>query len=122
MRYMDALIPFLVECIESHSDPSLVIVAVGAMGDITRALGKTVLPYHERFMQILFASLTSGNSPREAQTAILSTISDIALAVGAPFAQYLPQVLEVLGQAALVQAEDVISILLFNNFSSWIMN
>ncbi|KAL0952370.1 hypothetical protein HGRIS_006648 [Hohenbuehelia grisea] len=101
--YIQAFLPFLYPALKSHEDTQLCTVAVGIIGDISRALGEGSAPYADPFMTVLLENLQSDVLNRNVKISILSCFGDIALAVGPAFEPYLQTTMTVLQQAGAVQ-------------------
>ncbi|ORY86291.1 karyopherin Kap95 [Protomyces lactucae-debilis] len=100
--YLDAFAPFLYAALANHEEYALCGIAIGLIGDIARSLGEQVLPYGDNFMTHLLQNLQSPLLNRAAKPAILSAISDIALAINQEFSKYLDVVMQLLQQASSV--------------------
>ena len=87
------------------------MVAVGIIGDISRALGDQSAQYSSAFMNVLLENLQSEVLNRNVKIAILSCFGDIALAIGPAFEPYLDTTMGVLRQAGAVQPNPVCTIL-----------
>ncbi|KAG6888559.1 hypothetical protein C0992_008188 [Termitomyces sp. T32_za158] len=101
--YIQAFLPFLHPALKAHEDTQLCTVAVGTIGDISRALGEASAPYAEPFMTVLLENLQSEVLNRNVKICVLSCFGDIALAVGAMFAPFLETAMVVLKQAGAVE-------------------
>ncbi|KAH7907378.1 armadillo-type protein [Hygrophoropsis aurantiaca] len=101
--YMQAFLPFLYPALKAHEDTQLCMVAVGIIGDISRALGDQSAQYASAFMSVLFENLQSDVLNRNVKISILSCFGDIALAIGVAFEPYLDTTMGVLRQAGAVQ-------------------
>ncbi|THH30317.1 hypothetical protein EUX98_g3876 [Antrodiella citrinella] len=101
--YMQAFLPFLAPALKAHEDTQLCTVAVGVIGDLSRALGEESTQYAEPFMTVLLENLQSEVLNRNVKIPILSCFGDIALAIGAAFEPYLQTTMGVLRQAGAVQ-------------------
>ncbi|KAA1475779.1 karyopherin Kap95 [Dentipellis sp. KUC8613] len=101
--YINAFLPFLHPALKAYEDTQLCTVAVGIIGDITRALGDQSAPYAEAFVGVLLENLSSDVLNRNVKISILSCFGDIALAVGPAFEPYLETSMTVLRQAAALQ-------------------
>lgn len=107
-NYLGAFLPFLVNALQAHQEYQLCSIAVGLIGDISRALGEQTQPYAQGFMEVLLADLQSSVLHRSAKPPILSTFGDVALAVGGDnFSQYLETTMQVLLQAGSMKADSV---------------
>jgi importin subunit beta-1 len=104
---MQAFLPYLYPALKTHEDTQLCMVAVGIIGDISRALGEQSAQYSSAFMNVLLENLQSEVLNRNVKIAILSCFGDIALAIGPAFEPYLDTTMGVLRQAGAVQASPV---------------
>jgi importin subunit beta-1 len=101
--YIRAFLPYLYPALKTHEDTQLCMVAVGIIGDISRALGEQSAQYAGAFMNVLLENLQSEVLNRNVKISILSCFGDIALAIGADFQPYLDTTMNVLRQAGAVQ-------------------
>jgi importin subunit beta-1 len=81
----------------------LCTVAVGIIGDISRALGEQSAQYAGPFMTVLLENLQSDVLNRNVKISILSCFGDIALAIGPAFEPYFETTMGVLRQAGAVE-------------------
>jgi len=79
------------------------MIAVGIIGDISRALGDQSAQYAGAFMNVLLENLQSEVLNRNVKISILSCFGDIALAIGVAFELYLDTTMGVLRQAGALQ-------------------
>lgn len=100
--YIQAFLPLLYPALKAHEDTQLCTVAIGVIGDISRALGEQSTQYAGPFMQVLLESLQSETLNRNVKIPILSCFGDIALAIGPNFEPYLDTSMGVLRQAGMV--------------------
>lgn len=82
-------------------------MAVGIIGDISRALGEQSEQYASSFMTVLLENLQSEVLNRNVKITILSCFGDIALAIGGAFEPYLETTMTVLRQAGSVEPNPV---------------
>ncbi|KIM58066.1 hypothetical protein SCLCIDRAFT_1218905 [Scleroderma citrinum Foug A] len=101
--YIQAFLPFLYPALKAHEDTQLCMVAVGIIGDVSRALGSQSAQYAGAFMTVLLENLQSEVLNRNVKISILSCFGDIALAIGTAFEPYLEATMGVLRQAGAVQ-------------------
>lgn len=101
--YISAFLPFLYPALKAHEDTQLCTVAVGIIGDISRALGDQSAQYAGPFMTVLLENLQSEVLNRNVKISILSCFGDIALAIGPAFEPYLDTTMGVLRQAGGVE-------------------
>jgi importin subunit beta-1 len=105
--YIQAFLPFLYPALKSHEDTQLCTVAVGIIGDISRALGDQSAQYSHAFMSVLLENLQSEVLNRNVKISILSCFGDIALAIGVAFEPYVETTMGVLRQAGGVMPNPV---------------
>ncbi|KAF9025097.1 ARM repeat-containing protein [Hymenopellis radicata] len=97
--YISAFLQFLYPALKAHEDTQLCTVAVGIIGDISRALGEQSAQYAHSFMTVLLENLQSEVLNRNVKITILSCFGDIALAIGPNFEPFLDTTMSVLKQA-----------------------
>lgn len=100
--YIQAFLPLLYPALKNHEDVQLCTVAIGVIGDISRALGEQSTQYAGAFMQVLLENLQNENVNRNIKVPILSCFGDIALAIGPNFEPFLDTTMNVLRQAGMV--------------------
>jgi importin subunit beta-1 len=91
--------PFLLEALRKYEEYQVCAVAVGVVGDISRALTTKLTPYCDEIVAILLEDLQNSMLHRSVKPPILSCFGDIALAIGQEFIKYLGVVLHMLQQA-----------------------
>ncbi|EMR11011.1 hypothetical protein PNEG_00611 [Pneumocystis murina B123] len=100
--YLDSFVPFLYSALSNIEEYQLCSIAVGLIGDISRALGDKVIPYCDNFMTHLLQNLQSSVLHPNVKPVILSCFGDIALAIGSNFMKYLEVVMQLLQQASII--------------------
>jgi len=105
--YITAFLQFLFPALKAHEDSQLCTIAVGIIGDISRALGEKTKEYSAGFMQLLSENLQSNALNRDAKIPILECFGDIALAIGPAFEDYLDHAMNVLRQAGSITPNPV---------------
>jgi importin subunit beta-1 len=105
--YITAFLQFLFPALKAHEDSQLCTIAVGIIGDISRALGEKTKEYSAGFMQLLSENLQSNTLNRDAKVPILECFGDIALAIGPAFEGYLDHTMNVLRQAGSITPNPV---------------
>ncbi|TPX62496.1 hypothetical protein SpCBS45565_g07003 [Spizellomyces sp. 'palustris'] len=98
-RYMEAFTPFLYQCLQNHEEYQMCSIAVGLIGDISRALNERIQPFCDTLMNLMMANLQNPALNKAVKPSILSAFGDIALAIGGNFEMYLDIVMAVLQQA-----------------------
>jgi len=101
--YIQAFLHYLYPALKAHEDTQLCTVAVGIIGDISRALGEQSAPFAAPFMNVLFENLQSQVLNRNVKISILSCFGDIALAIGPAFEPYFEMTMNVLREAGAVE-------------------
>lgn len=105
-NYMNALKPFLINALRSFSNFRLCMVAVGAVGDICRAIEGRIQPFCDDIMSVLVDSLKDVTINRSVKPPVISCFGDIALAVGGAYEPYLQLSAMMLMQASNTQAPE----------------
>jgi importin subunit beta-1 len=105
--YISAFLQFLFPALKTHEDSQLCTIAVGIIGDISRALGEQTAEYSNAFMSMLLENLQSDILDRNVKIPILICFGDIALAIGPGFEPYLDTTMGVLRQAGAIQPNPV---------------
>jgi importin subunit beta-1 len=105
--YIPPFLPFLYTALKAHEDAQLCTVAVGLIGDISRALQEQSAQYANSFMTVLLEGLQSEVLNRNVKISILATFGDVALAIGPAFEPYLQTTMNVLHQAGSVEPNPV---------------
>lgn len=106
VKYMPALQPFLMIGLRNFEAYQVCIVAVGLVGDISRAIEGAMKPYCDEIMSALIEALQNSSLHRSVKPPVLSCFGDIALALGAQYESYLQVSLMMLLQAAQTRAPD----------------
>ena len=105
-KYMQALQPYLMNGLRNFEAYQVCTVAVGLVGDISRAIEGEMKPYCDEIMSALIEALQNSSLHRSVKPPVLSCFGDIALAIGAGFEPYLQVSLMMLLQAAQTRAPD----------------
>lgn len=99
-KYMPHFRPFLTLGLRNSEEHSVCAVAVGVVGDISRALVNKLTPYCDEIVTLLLQNLQNPQLNRNVKPPILSCFGDIALAIGGEFVKYLGAVMAMLQQAS----------------------
>ena len=110
VRYMDSFAPFLYTALQNHEEHQMCSIAIGLVGDISRALNEGVAPYCDNVMNCILQHLQNPAVHRSIKPPCLSCFGDIALAIGGRFEVYLPTVMATLIQvhAGIAHVQPVI--------------
>jgi len=99
-KYMPHFRPFLTLGLRNYEEHQVCAVAVGVVGDTSRALGPKLLPFCDEIVSLLLQDLQNPLLNRNVKPPILSCFGDIALAIGGEFVKYLGIVMNMLQQAS----------------------
>jgi len=99
-KYMPHFRAFLTLGLRNYEEHQVCAVAVGVVGDISRALGPKLLPYCDEIVSLLLQDLQNPVLNRNVKPPILSCFGDVALAIGGEFVKYLSIVMNMLQQAS----------------------
>jgi importin subunit beta-1 len=97
-RYVESFKPFLIAAIQNHEEHQMCSIAIGLVGDISRALNEGVAPYCDEIMTYLLQHLQNPSVHRTIKPAVLSCFGDIALAISGHFEAYLQATMTALFQ------------------------
>lgn len=98
-KYTEAFAPFLFTALSSHEDWQVAQAAVYVTSDIARAIGSYLAPVAEQLMVALVDLLRSPVIHRQVKPNAITTMGEIALAIGGSFRPYLDQTMQILSQA-----------------------
>lgn len=76
-------------------------VAVGVVGDLTRALERDLAPHCAPIVEIFLQNLRNNEVNRSIKPHILACFGDVAFQIGGEFERYLHHTMTILGQAAM---------------------
>lgn len=106
LKYMAALQPFLMAGLRNFEAYQVCTVAVGLVGDISRAIEDKMQPFCDEIMSALIEALQNASLHRSVKPPVLSCFGDVAMAIGAAYEPYLQLSLMMLLQAAQTRAPD----------------
>ena len=104
IKYMDAFSTFLFSALNSHEDWQVGLAAVYVISDISRAINEAISSFAERIMVGLIDILRSPVIHRQVKPNAITTIGELALAVGSGFTPYLQTTMDILSQAGATAA------------------
>ena len=103
--YVARVMPYLQYALKSLDDSTLCRVAVGCVGDLSRALEEHVGSQLPHLMPQLMASLGNPQMDRNVKLAMITTVGDLAAATNKHFAPYFKDVLDMLKSAAALSLQ-----------------
>ncbi|RKP15350.1 armadillo-type protein [Piptocephalis cylindrospora] len=92
-RYLDSFLPILYSALHHWKDLELYRIAVGLVGDLSRALGPGLSVASDALMSLLMQALASPMVDGSVKPSILAVFGVVALALGALFEPYLDTVM-----------------------------
>jgi importin subunit beta-1 len=105
LPYMEPFARFLYKGLENQEEPAICSMAIGLVGDLTRALSESIQPWCDDIMNRLLNLLQSQSFGQQFKPSILQTFGEIAQAINGQFEVYLQVVVQVLQQASQVTLE-----------------
>ncbi|EER10761.1 importin/karyopherin, putative [Perkinsus marinus ATCC 50983] len=108
-KYMPQFGPVVIAAISNHEEFSVCQMAIGAVGDLARALDSTLAggpnePLLDKMMEAMVMLMQNQDVDKRLKPDVFRAISDVALAVKGAFAKYLPTVMAVAQQATAITA------------------
>jgi len=100
VKYLPHFAPYLLLGLRNWEQYQVCAVAVGVVGDISRAVEKAIVPFGDDIVALLLTALQSSELDKSVKPPILSCFGDLALAIGGEFERYVPHVMAMLQQAA----------------------
>ncbi len=101
LKYMPHFQEFLHAGLRNYEDAQVCIVAVGVVGDLSRALEKKLAPFCDPIIEIFLVNLRNQDVSRAVKPHILACFGDVALQIGGEFERFLHVTMTILGQAAM---------------------
>jgi len=99
-KYMTALQPFLLIALRQFEAYGVCNVAVGLVGDISRAIEAKIEPFTKDIMEALVESLKDPTLHRSVKPSVLSCFGELATAISAAYEPYVQHSMMLLMQAA----------------------
>ncbi|OCF37529.1 importin subunit beta-1 [Kwoniella heveanensis BCC8398] len=103
-KYMEAFTPFVLTALGSYEDWQVAQAGVYVVADIARSINENLTPYAERIMVALVDLLRSPVVQRQVKPNAITTIGEVALAIGGGFRPYLDTTMNILSQAGSTTA------------------
>lgn len=108
-KYLPFVMPHILTSFSQAEESSeLVIISMGTMSDVSRSVGKAIVPYCNDLMQCILQLLQSSVVDQSVKPHAMGLIADIAMAMEGDFEPYLPftmQFMQQAGQTAVVIAD-----------------
>ena len=103
---MSHLHPYIIAGLTNFEAYQVCISAVGAVGDISRAIEGQLQPFCDDIMKALIESLKDVRIMKEVKPPVLSCFGEIALAIGGAYEPYLASSVMMLMQASQAEVPD----------------
>eukprot|EP00301_Raphidiophrys_heterophryoidea_P005352 c12256_g1_i1.p1 GENE.c12256_g1_i1~~c12256_g1_i1.p1 ORF type:complete len:866 (-),score=247.12 c12256_g1_i1:326-2923(-) len=103
--YAPQVYPFLLKGLQNHQEYEVCTVAVGLVGDLSRALGKSFAPFTTDIVGTLLTNLQNENLDNSVKPAIIAVFGDIAMSIQELFEPILAQVMYMLYQASMLEID-----------------
>ena len=105
-NYVNEFLPHLEKGLRAVAVPSVVIISLGALSDMSRALGRSLKPILSDIMGILWEIFHEPTLDKNVHPHILATFGDVACAVEGDFLESLEGVMGLIYEAMEVQPAD----------------
>lgn len=106
-HFMNAFFPILLAALSNHDQFSVCSMAVGVVGDLSRALDVGMSQYCDRLIKEAFGPLLERKDvDRKLKPLVMTALGDLALATRGGFEPYVPGTVKLLNQAAYTRLED----------------
>eukprot|EP00761_Pharyngomonas_kirbyi_P012905 gb/GECH01012932.1/.p1 GENE.gb/GECH01012932.1/~~gb/GECH01012932.1/.p1 ORF type:complete len:852 (+),score=208.52 gb/GECH01012932.1/:1-2556(+) len=99
-QYMEYCYNPILSALQQYQADQACNIAVGVVSDLAYALKQQFLPFADKIMEILLQNLQRSEVNRVLKTTVISCLGDIALTIEKDFVKYLPQVANILLEAA----------------------
>jgi importin subunit beta-1 len=96
-RYMESVMPYLGEALANHEDYAVCSIALGVIGDLSRALNEGIFPYCESLINQIGILLDNPNLHRKLRPSCLYALGDLSLAISGRFEVYVHPAMNILG-------------------------
>ena len=100
LPFMVKFLPYLIYSLKNMEDTILCRVAVGVVGDLSRALEDAVGPFLRELVPLLMNILRNPESDRNLKLITITALGDLAFATPKVFGPYLKDLLEILKSAS----------------------
>ena len=108
---MEKFFPYLIFSLRNNEDTTLCRVAVGCVGDLSRALEDGMAPYLNEVVPILMNMLRNPDTDRSLKLVSITALGDLAFATHRMFIGYLHDLLEILKSAAALSLQPIQDVL-----------
>jgi len=99
--------PILLSALANHDQFAVCSMAVGVVGDLSRALDSNMTPYCDRLIKEAFGPLLERKDvDRKLKPLVMTALGDLALATRGSFEPYVLGTVKLLNQAAYTRLED----------------
>jgi len=106
-HFMPTFFPILLAALSNHDQFAVCAMAVGVVGDLSRALDVEMNQYCDRLVREALAPLLeSKDVDRKLKPLVMTAMGDLALATRGQFEPYVPGTVKLLTQASFTRLED----------------
>jgi len=106
LKYYASFYPFIIRGLQQIEEWQVCKTTVNVLGDVCRALGRQILGQCNEIVENLLGALGNANLHQDVKPHLLSVFSDLAIAIGGNFEQYVPKVMHTLSSAAAITVEN----------------
>lgn len=96
VKYIQPANMRMIETLQRTDEIKVLNVALGALGDIARAIKSRIAPFADTYMQLILSNLVKPTVDRTLRPSMVVCISDIAMAVSGFYDRYLNAVMSVI--------------------------
>ena len=106
-HFMNSYFPILLAALSNHDQFAVCSMAIGVVGDLSRALDSQMTQFCDRLIKEAFGPLLEmKNVDRKLKPLVMTALGDLALATRGGFEPYVPGTTKLLIQAAYTRLED----------------
>ena len=102
IAYLDPLFPLLIKALQNHEEYHTCCIAVGLVGDLTRALEGSLTEQHcDAIVQQLLQALKNQHLDQSVKSPVIGAFGDIAMGLGQRFTRYFHPTMQILVEACM---------------------
>lgn len=99
-QYLTPFGPYLIYALKSRQSANICKAGTLALGDLSRALGKTMAPFLHELIPTMLENLSIQEVDTDVKLQSIETLGDLAGATKSEFVSFLPQVFQIIDSAA----------------------